>query len=79
MRTEIRVHEPGSSRKRGDAPPKVAFIDVHTVEAVEKSPKGYSYPARSRQVADNGRFELVRTFFVDFDVEIPDELFEPVK
>jgi hypothetical protein len=71
MRAEIRVGEAGD-------PSKVAWIDTHIVEALEKSPKGFAYPTRTRQVTHNGQREVVRTFFVDFDGRLPDELFQPI-
>ena len=43
MRTEIRVHEPSANRRREESR-KVAWIGVHTLEAVDKSPKGIAYP-----------------------------------
>jgi hypothetical protein len=72
MRTEIRVSEAGDLTK-------IAFIDTHVLESVAKSPKGHAYPTRSRQVAYNGKRESVMTFTVDFDAQIPDELFRPLK
>jgi hypothetical protein len=72
MRTEVRVSEPSDVHK-------VAWIDTHILEAVAKSPKGYAYPTRARQITHNGQHEVVRTFFVDFDAQLPDELFRPLK
>jgi hypothetical protein len=72
MRAEIRVGEPAD-------PTKVAWIDTHILEALARSPKGYAYPTRARQITHNGQHEVVRTFFVDFDAQLPDELFQPLK
>jgi hypothetical protein len=72
MRAEIRVGEPGDRMK-------VAWIDTHILEALAKSPKGYAYPTRARQVTHDDQREVVRTFFVDFDAPLPDELFQPLK
>lgn len=72
VRAEIRVGEPAD-------PTKVAWIDTHILEALAKSPKGHAYPTRARQITHNGRHEVVRTFFVDFDAQLPDGLFQPLK
>ncbi len=72
MRSEFRVGEPAD-------PTKVAWIDTHILEALAKSPKGYAYPTRARQITHNGQHEVVRTFFVDFNAQLPDELFQPLK
>jgi hypothetical protein len=77
MRSETRVDEaPEHIRSLG--PPKVAFIGVHIVEAVEKSPTGHPYPTRSREITENGRHEVVRKYFVDFEAQAEDRLFEPM-
>lgn len=76
MRTEIRVHEAGA--KRGEAP-KFAWLDTHVVEGVAKSPKGHSYPTQTRHTAHKGAHEIVRKHFVDFEAQVPAELFEPLK
>jgi hypothetical protein len=70
MKAEIRVSDPSDRNK-------VAFIDTQTVETAAKSPKGHSYPTRTRQLA--GVHEMVRKFYVDFEAEVADELFEPLK
>jgi hypothetical protein len=72
MRSEIRIGVPRN-------PAKVAWIDTHILEALAKSPKGRAYPARARQITDNGQHEVVRTYFVDFEAEFLDQLFEPLK
>jgi hypothetical protein len=46
---------------------------------VGKSPKGHRYPTRTRQTTDDGRYEVVRTFSLDFEAPVPDELFQPLK
>jgi hypothetical protein len=72
MRAEIRIDEAGN-------PSKVAWIDTHILEALAKSPKSFAYPIRTRQITHNGQHEVVRTFFVDFEAPLPDELFQPLK
>lgn len=72
MKSEIRVSDASDQKK-------VAFIDQHTVETTAKSPKGHSYPTRTRQIHYNGQHEMVRKFYVDFEAEVADELFEPLK
>jgi hypothetical protein len=71
-RTELRVAEPSDITK-------VAYIDTHILEGIAKSPKGYWYPTRTRQIAHNGQHEVVRTFSLDFEAKVPDELFLPPK
>ena len=72
MRSEIRVHEPKNLKK-------VAFIGTLILEATEKSPQGHVYPTRSRQILHNGQVEMVRKFYMDFEAQLPDELFQPLK
>jgi hypothetical protein len=72
IRTELRVQDSRDITK-------VAFIDTHVLESVAKSPKGEWYPTRTRQVGHNGQHEVVRSFSIDFEAEIPDELFRPLK
>ncbi|HEX8203816.1 MAG TPA: hypothetical protein VF590_25290, partial [Isosphaeraceae bacterium] len=72
MRAEIRVSDPSDIAK-------VAFIDTHLVEAVGESPRGHRYPTRTRQVTSDGRHEVVRTFSLDFEAQLPDELFRPLE
>jgi hypothetical protein len=67
-KTEIRVADSSDTAK-------VAWIETHLLEAVAKSPKGCWYPTRSRQIAYNGKHEVVRSFSLDFEAHIPDDLF----
>ena len=78
MRTEIRPHESTSVRNR-ERPLKVVDVMSRTIEAVERSPKGYPYPVRIREISANGTRQRVFNFSVDFEADIPDELFEPLK
>jgi hypothetical protein len=72
MRSELRVSDQKDVAK-------VAFIDTHILESVARSPKGYWYPTRSRQIAFSGKHEVVRNFSMDFASQVPDELFQPLK
>jgi hypothetical protein len=72
MRTELRVSDQKDVAK-------VAFIDTHILESVARSPKGYWYPTRSRQIAFSGKHEVVRNFSMDFASQVPDELFQPLQ
>jgi hypothetical protein len=72
LKWELRVAEPSHHEK-------FAFIASYILEAVGKSPEGFSYPTRSRQVTHNGQHEVVRKFFIDFQAQVPEELFEPLK
>ena len=71
MREELRLGEPSN-------PAKVAFIATRLLEETAKSPKGYAYPTRTRQISHNGTHEVVWRFFLDFTARIPDELFQPL-
>jgi hypothetical protein len=49
------------------------------LEALDRSPKGQAYPTRTRQTDDDGKHDVVRTFFVDFQAPVAEELFLPLK
>jgi hypothetical protein len=72
LRTEIRIGTPRDVTK-------VAWIDTHILEALRTSPQGHTYATRTRQITNDGQHEVARTFFVDFETELPDALFEPLK
>ncbi|HVW39079.1 MAG TPA: hypothetical protein VHB99_17310 [Pirellulales bacterium] len=67
-------HQAGASRS-----------DAYTMEDFERSPRGIWYPTLVRRKvtmdpppAENWTDETVMRFFLDFEAEIPDELFGPV-
>ena len=62
-----------------DSHSKVAFVDTHIIEAFEKSPKGRWYPTKVRHLTTDGRHEVVRTLYLDFEVVAPDGSFEPLR
>jgi hypothetical protein len=60
-------------------PTRIVSTESCTVESVAKSPHGYWYPTRVRRKTSNFAIEQITAFHLDFDAEIPDELFEPLK
>jgi hypothetical protein len=72
MRAELRVADASDKTK-------VAFIATRLLEASATSPKGHRYPTRTRELTHNGQHEVARRFSLDFEAQIPDELFRPLK
>ena len=60
-------------------PPKVAYIDTRILEGLARSPSGSWYATRVRRKTSNFNTEQVWTFHVDFEVQMPDEMFQPLK
>jgi hypothetical protein len=60
-------------------PTRIVSTESCVVESVARSPHGYWYPTRVRRKTSNFAVELITTFHLDFDAEIPDSLFEPLK
>jgi hypothetical protein len=74
----------GLKQTEGEAAKKSAVKDVYVMEDFRRSPKGVWYPTVVRRKNasdrnDDGVFETdqVYRFWLDFDVEMPDSLFEP--
>jgi hypothetical protein len=62
---------------------KIAFFHVQEIEASQTSPQGIAYPTKVREFTvdekDQRTSEKLYSYYVDFDAEIPDNLFEPPK
>jgi hypothetical protein len=53
-------------------------LDVYEVEAIEKTPSGVYYPTQVRRTCDEKADQCTYLwYFVDFNAELPDSLFEP--
>ena len=72
VRSETSVPGPGDEKK-------VAYVDMREMEWVEHSASGSWYPSRVRRKTSDSDGEQVWTYHLDFEAEIPDELFRPVK
>jgi hypothetical protein len=60
--------------KREDA----THLDVEEVETVDRTPSGVYYPTKVRRTCDNKVDQTqCRWYFVDFNAELPDSVFEP--
>jgi hypothetical protein len=59
--------------------PKVAFVDTMIMEGLAQSPSGFWYPTRVRRKTSDLNSEQVWTYHLEFEVDIPDELFQPLK
>ncbi|MHC5537948.1 hypothetical protein ACYOEI_06920, partial [Singulisphaera rosea] len=71
MKTETAVFSGANSSK-------VEYIDTTTLEDLKRSPAGYWYPGRVRRKTSNSSGVQVTRFFLDFDVKIPETLFQPL-
>ena len=59
-------------------PAKVAFVDTMTMEDLRQSPSGFWYPAQVRRKTSNFETVQVWKYHLEFDVPMPDELFNPL-
>ena len=60
-------------------PPKVAYVDTRILEGLARSPSGSWYATRVRRKTSDFNTEQVWTYHVDFEVQMPDEMFRPLK
>jgi hypothetical protein len=58
---------------------KLAYIDTMIIEGLARSPSGFWYPTRVRRQTSNPKTEQLWTYHLEFEVDIPDELFQPLK
>ncbi|MGP0064561.1 MAG: hypothetical protein ACLQGP_13310 [Isosphaeraceae bacterium] len=79
MRSEIGVFEPPPPRNWNGRALKPAYIDTRILTDVARSPNGFWYPTRVLRKASNSKADQVMRFLLDFQVAIPDELFEPIE
>jgi hypothetical protein len=59
--------------------PKIAFVDTMIMEGLARSPSGFWYPTRVRRKTSNPVSEQVWTYHLDFEAQMPDEMFQPLK
>ena len=80
IKAESSVFDPTSPRKGSLIQSKIAYIDTKTVTDFGRSPSGFWYPTRVvRVTSNNDKYEQVTRFVLDFQAQIPDAIFEPVK
>jgi hypothetical protein len=72
VRSETTVFNPGN-------PPKVAYVDTRTLEGLARCPNGSWYATRVRRITSDLNTEQVWTFHVNFEVQMPDEMFQALK
>jgi hypothetical protein len=80
LRTESRVFE-------SQNPPKIAYVDTMTMEDLRQSPSGFWYPGKVRRISSNFKVqqpanfnpEQIWKYHLEFDVPMPDELFQALK
>jgi len=65
--------------ERGSFQSKMAFVDTKTLTDFAQSPSGFWYPTRVVRTTSNSKYEQVTRFTLDFEAQIPDSLFEPLK
>jgi hypothetical protein len=58
---------------------KLAYIDTMIMEDLARSPSGFWYPTRVRRQTSDPKTEQLWTYHLDFEVDISDELFQPLK
>jgi hypothetical protein len=79
LRSEISVFEPSPRSMNTRTPTKVAYVETKILTDLARSPNGFWYPTRVLRKTSNTKVDRVTRFLLDFDVPIPDELFQPVK
>ncbi len=57
----------------------IAYVNTEEFDDYAQSPKGYWYPRRVRRTTTNSDAVQVRDYYLDFDVDLHDDLFEPLK
>lgn len=64
-----------------DSPEKageVAYIDSEVLVGYKQSPKGYWFPTRTERETSTSERRQLRTYHLDFDVDLDDTLFQPL-
>jgi hypothetical protein len=80
IKAESAVFDPSKMPKGGLIQSEIAYIDTKTLTDFARSPSGFWYPTRVvRVTSDNKKYEGVTNFLLDFQAELPDALFKPVK
>ena len=70
LKSEMSVFEGGNVHG------KIAYVDTTTLTDFARSPSGFWYPKRVVRKTSDFRGEQVTRFALDFQVAIPDRLFE---
>jgi hypothetical protein len=68
LRAEVSVFESMN-------PPKLAYVETKIIEAVGRSPSGFTYPTRILRKCSNFKSEQVWRYLLEFDVALSDEMF----
>jgi hypothetical protein len=58
---------------------KFAYTDTMIMEGLARSPSGFWYPTRVRRQTSDPKTEQVWTYLLDFEAQMPDEMFQPLK
>ena len=66
--------QPVIRKDQGD--PKLAYVNTEEYSNFAKSPKGHWYPQRCRRTTTSSKVAQIREFFLDFDVDLSDDLFD---
>jgi hypothetical protein len=68
LRAEVSVFE-------STKPLKIAYVETKVIQSVARSPGGHWYPTRVWRKCSNFTSEQVWRYLLDFDAELPDEMF----
>lgn len=69
-----KIVQPVFDRKTND----VAYVDTETLSQFKRSPGGFCYPTLAQRTTSTSKHTQIRHYYVDFSVELDDDLFEPL-